>query len=78
LRARSLDVFMDRDEFEIYPKIGGNLVSAVYRCFLYLSVFEDFLRSSRQHAEAKIRNLRIYPSSFALLSKIRIQNQKVI
>jgi hypothetical protein len=41
-------VLMDRYEFEKYLQKGSRSVSAVNRCILYVSIFEDFLRSSRQ------------------------------
>ena len=39
---------MDRDEFEMYLKKGGRSVSAINRCIHHVSIFEDFLRDSRQ------------------------------
>lgn len=39
---------MDRDEFEMYLKKGGRSVSAINRCIHLVSIFEDFLRDSRQ------------------------------
>lgn len=39
---------MDRDDFEKYLKKGGRSVSAINRCIHHVSIFEDFLRDSRQ------------------------------
>jgi hypothetical protein len=41
-------ILMDRDEFEKYLKKGGRSVSAINRCIHHVSIFEDFLRDSRQ------------------------------
>ena len=39
---------MDRDEFEKFLKKGGRSVSAINRCIHHVSIFEYFLRDSRQ------------------------------
>jgi len=42
---------MDRDEFERFLTSSGRSESAVKRCLLYVSTFEEYLRDSRQDTQ---------------------------